>query len=138
MRHWFTGAASSSKDVLILVERSGSMVGERIAIAIDVVRNILDTLTSNDFVNVLQFNDTFEYILECAPGLIQATTSNIFELKQSLGEIKPRGQTDLAEALWEAFDVLAKHKASSANCNQVIMLITDGMVREIIVTRLNE
>lgn len=128
-RHWFAGAAASSKDILILVERSGSMHGERIAIAIDVVRNILDTLTPNDFVNVLQFNETYEYLLECAPGLIQATTSNIFELKHALPNIVPKGQTDLAEALSDAFDLLETHKRTSANCNQVIMLITDGMVR---------
>lgn len=128
-RHWFAGAAASSKDILILVERSGSMHGERIAIAIDVVRNILDTLTPNDFVNVLQFNETYEYLLECAPGLIQATSSNIFELKHALTSIVPHGQTDLAEALSDAFDLLDTHKRSSANCNQVIMLITDGMVR---------
>lgn len=126
-RHWFAGAAASSKDILILVERSGSMHGERIAISIDVVRNILDTLTPNDFVNVLQFNETYEYLLECAPGLIQATSSNIFELKHALTNIVPYGQTDLAEALSDAFDLLDTHKRGSANCNQVIMLVTDGM-----------
>lgn len=127
MRHWFTGAAASSKDVMILVERSGSMLGSRIAIAIDVVRNILDTMTPNDYVNVLQFNQTSEYLISCAESLIQATTSNIFDLKQALNDIAPDGQGDLAEALEKAFETLEKHKRNSSNCNQVIMLITDGM-----------
>jgi uncharacterized protein YegL len=127
MRNWFSGAAASSKDVMILIERSGSMKEKRLQIASNVVRNILDTLTQNDFVNIIQFNDTAEYLLQCALGLVQATASNIFELKQALKNIEPRGQTDLAEALNEAFASLAKHKLTSANCNQVIMLITDGM-----------
>lgn len=127
MRHWFTGAAASSKDIMILVERSGSMLGKRIEIAIDVVRNILDTLTPNDYVNVLQFNDTAEYMTDCAQGLVQATSSNVFDMKHALSGIEPHGQTDLAEALWLAFEVLESHKKTSANCNQVIMLITDGM-----------
>lgn len=129
MRPWYANAAASSKDILILIERSGSMEGKRITIAIDVVRYILDTLTPNDFVNVLQFNETFQYISECSHGLIQATSSNIFELKLALNSIEPFGQTDLAETLLEAFDVLANHTKQSANCNQVIVLITDGMVR---------
>lgn len=123
----FTGAAASSKDVMILVERSGSMLGKRIEIAADVVRNILDTLTPNDYVNVMQFNDTFEFINNCSKGLVQATAQNVFELKYALNSIEPNGQSDLAEALIEAFEVLAKHKRNSANCNQVIMFITDGM-----------
>lgn len=117
----------SSKDVIILIERAGSMLGSRIRIAQDVVRNILDTLTPNDYVNVLQFNEGINYTTDCARGLIQATSANVFELKLGLKNIEPTGQSDLAEALWEAFEVLKKHKKTSANCNQVIMLITDGM-----------
>lgn len=116
---------------MILMEKSGSMTGKRIDIAIDVVRNILDTLTPNDFFNVLQFNNITEYLIKCSNNLIQATASNVFEIKQALSLINPRkdtkGQTDLAEALEEAFRVLQTHKRAGANCNQVIMLITDGM-----------
>lgn len=53
MRQWYTGAAASSSDIMILIETAGSMVGQRILIAMDVVRNILDTLTPNDYVNKL-------------------------------------------------------------------------------------
>lgn len=127
LRHWFTGAAASSKDIMILIESSGSMEGERIVIAKDVVRNILDMLTPNDYVNVIQFNDTAEYMLDCGRGLIQATSSNIYELKRSLSLVETKGRTDLATALIESFKVLALHKNTSANCNQAIMLITDGM-----------
>lgn len=119
------------------------MNGSRIRIAIDVVRNILDTLTPNDFVNVLQFNDTTQYLVECATGLVQATSSNIFDLKHALSDIIPFGQTDLAEALNKSFDILGNHRKDSANCNQVIMLITDGMeynetIQDIFRTRNNK
>lgn len=127
MRHWFTGAAASPKDVMILVEQSGSMLGTRIGIAKGVVRDILDTLTPNDYVNVIHFNEVPNYVIECAQGLVQATSANIFEIKQALNKIEPTGQTDLAESLKEAFEKLIIHRRASANCNQVIMLITDGM-----------
>ncbi|KAL7043546.1 hypothetical protein ACKWTF_001566 [Chironomus riparius] len=130
MRHWFTNAATSSKDIIILIEQSGSMVGTRLDIAIDVVRNILDTLTINDFVNVFSFNDTIRPIIECrniSDKLIQATSSNIFELKQALGNIEAEDQTDLAEALNHTFKLLSETREKGSHCNQAIMLITDGM-----------
>lgn len=130
MRHWFTNAASSSKDIIILIEQSGSMMGKRLEIAIDVVRNILDTLSVNDFVNVFSFNDTLRPIIDCdgiENKLIQATSSNIFELKQALGEIEAKDQTDLAEALNKTFELLQNTRKQGAQCNQAIMLITDGM-----------
>lgn len=126
-RHWYTGAASSSKDVIILIEGSGSMLGERILIAKDVVRNILDTLTPNDFVNILVFNETSNFTIGCMNGLVQSTASNILELKNSLSIIEPRGQTNLSGVLEKAFRVLSNHTVERADCNQVIMLITDGM-----------
>ncbi|XP_070489901.1 voltage-dependent calcium channel subunit alpha-2/delta-3-like [Chironomus tepperi] len=130
MRHWFTNAATSSKDIIILIEQSGSMVGTRLDIAIDVVRNILDTLTINDFVNVFSFNDTIRPIIECkniSDKLIQATSANIFELKQALGNIEAEDQTDLAEALNHTFKLLSQTRERGSHCNQAIMLITDGM-----------
>lgn len=139
MRNWYTNAASSPKDMIILIEQSGSMTGTRLGIAMDVVRNILDTLSVNDFVNVFSFNDTIRSIIDCSidptipnsnPMLdtfVQATSANIYDLKQALNDIKPSGQTDLAEALKHAFDVFEKTRKKGANCNQVIMLITDGM-----------
>lgn len=141
MRHWYTNAASSSKDMVILIEQSGSMTGTRLGIALDVVRNILDTLSINDFVSVLSFNDTVRSIIDCsdpsAPKsketnpffdrFVQATSPNIYDLKQALNEIEPSGQADLAEALEHVFLTLEKTRKKGANCNQVIMLITDGM-----------
>ncbi|KAG5676553.1 hypothetical protein PVAND_006378 [Polypedilum vanderplanki] len=132
MRPWFTNAASSSKDIVVLIEQSGSMTGERLSIAKDVVRNILNTLTINDYVNVFSFNDEFRPIIDCKDDfckdtLIQATPANIFELKQALDSIEAKGQTDLLEALNHTFHLLHSKRESSSHCNKVIMLITDGM-----------
>lgn len=56
-RGWYIEAATSPKDILILVDTSGSMMGMRKEIAKHVVNNILDTLGNNDYVNIITFSN---------------------------------------------------------------------------------
>jgi len=56
-RSWYIEAATSPKDILILMDISGSMTGIRQEIARHVMNNILDTLGNNDFVNVITFSN---------------------------------------------------------------------------------
>lgn len=62
MRPWYVAAASSRKDVIILVDSSGSMTGSRRDIAKGVVFEILDTLTDNDHFLILKFNDIVQQV----------------------------------------------------------------------------
>lgn len=77
-RAWYMEAAASPKDVVILVDRSGSMTGQRRDIAKHVVTNILDTLGNNDFVSVMTFADTVEEVVPCfEDSLVQVRSTNI-------------------------------------------------------------
>lgn len=62
-RSWYIEAATSPKDILILMDTSGSMTGIRREIARHVINNILDTLGNNDFVNIITFSDTVKGVI---------------------------------------------------------------------------
>lgn len=57
-RPWYIAGAATPKDVVVLVDTSGSMTGLRREIARGVVFEILDTLTINDHFAVLRFSET--------------------------------------------------------------------------------
>jgi voltage-dependent calcium channel alpha-2/delta-3 len=65
LRPWYLQAASSAKDMIILVDTSGSMTGVRKEIAKHVVLTLLDTLSENDFINIYKFSETPIPVVPC-------------------------------------------------------------------------
>lgn len=79
LRSWYMEAATSPKDVIILMDTSGSMLGQRLDISKHVVNTILDTLGTNDFVNILTFDKEVKPIVGCfEETLIQVYTILFF------------------------------------------------------------
>lgn len=69
-REWYIEAATCTKDIVILVDNTGSMWGVRKAIAHLTVRQLLETFGANDFVSVISYNDTAKSIIECFEGTL--------------------------------------------------------------------
>ncbi|RWS27682.1 voltage-dependent calcium channel subunit alpha-2/delta-3-like protein [Leptotrombidium deliense] len=129
LRKWYTKAAASPKDVVILLDRSGSMTGQRKEISRNVVVNILESLTEDDFVAILGFNNTVAKIVDCFGNrLVQANKQNIRTFRENLGEMDTNDIANFTQALRDAFDILdeARRNGEGSQCNQAIMLVTDG------------
>nr|XP_024215469.1 voltage-dependent calcium channel subunit alpha-2/delta-3 isoform X2 [Halyomorpha halys] len=130
-RSWYIEAATSPKDILVLVDNSGSMMGQRREIARHVVNNILDTLGSNDFVNVLTFIKNATGVVPCfRERLVQANLANIRELKIGMENLAAAANiANFSVALTTAFQILEtyRNERRGAACNQAIMLVTDGV-----------
>lgn len=134
MRDWYLKTSASPKDIVILLDTSGSMTGLRKEIAKHVVLNIMETLGEDDFVTVLQFSDVTTSLVPCFtddgdPELVQATTENIAEFTNAVNEIKTMDIANFSSALTSAFVLLEKYKTKKlgAESNQAIMLVTDGV-----------
>ncbi|XP_007469581.1 PREDICTED: voltage-dependent calcium channel subunit alpha-2/delta-4 [Lipotes vexillifer] len=132
-RGWYIQAATSPKDIVIVVDTSGSMKGLRMAIAKHMVSTILDTLGENDFVNIISYNDYVHYIEPCFKGiLVQADRDNREHFKQLVDKLMVKGVGAVGQALSEAFQILQQFQEAGQGslCNQAIMLITDGAVED--------
>lgn len=73
---WFVEASTSPKDVVILLDWSSSVSGSRGALARATAAAILDTLSSNDFVNIYRFNDVTEELVPCFKNMLVQVNIN--------------------------------------------------------------
>ncbi|KAF8795277.1 Voltage-dependent calcium channel subunit like protein [Argiope bruennichi] len=128
-RSWYVKAAASAKDIVILVDSSGSMTGIRKEIARNVVTDILATLTEDDFVTILSFSDEVTPVVPCFENsLVQANDENIREFIRHMKKLETANIANFTLSLITAFEVLQKYNRSGlgTQCNQAIMIITDG------------
>ncbi|XP_022096013.1 voltage-dependent calcium channel subunit alpha-2/delta-3-like isoform X4 [Acanthaster planci] len=129
-RGWYISSATSPKDVVILIDTSGSMTGSRINVAKHTVNTIMKTLGDDDFFNVISFGDATSFIQPCFNGtLVQANADNKNLIEQGLKQMAaPKNIANFQLALTEAFELLESFNNTGlgARCNQAIMLITDG------------
>ncbi|KHJ45357.1 cache domain protein [Trichuris suis] len=126
---WYIDAATHAKNIVILLDVSGSMLGQRYEIAKQTIEMIMETLTENDFFNILAFSDEPRFVLPCFRGrLVQATIRNKKLLRAKLDNITSEGIANYPAALKMAFEVVieARETQKSAGCHSAIMLITDG------------
>ncbi|XP_055958262.1 voltage-dependent calcium channel subunit alpha-2/delta-3 isoform X1 [Patella vulgata] len=129
VRKWYIEAATSSKNIIILLDASGSMKGLRMDIARNTVDKILETFSNDDFYNILQFSEDVSYVDHCFNRtLMQANADNIKRVKEKLLNIETSQIADFERALIEAFELFKSEekKRNISLCNKAIMLVTDG------------
>uniref|UniRef100_A0A8C4IPM2 Calcium channel, voltage-dependent, alpha 2/delta subunit 1a n=1 Tax=Dicentrarchus labrax TaxID=13489 RepID=A0A8C4IPM2_DICLA len=124
-RPWYIQGAASPKDMLILVDASGSVSGLTLKLIRTSVSKMLETLSDDDYVNVVYFNDKASYA-SCFENLVQANVRNKRMLKDAVQNITAKGITNYRGGFELAFEQLAQMNVSRANCNKIIMLFTDG------------
>jgi Ca-activated chloride channel family protein len=120
------GAPSSQrpKNVVFVLDRSGSMGGWKMVAARRACARMIDALRVQDRFQVLAFDD----VVEEAPfgaGLMEATDRNRFQTVEWLSKVDARNGTEMAPALGRAADLLGGGYLES---DRVLVFITDGQV----------
>ncbi|KAL3266744.1 hypothetical protein HHI36_010905 [Cryptolaemus montrouzieri] len=129
-RSWYTEAMTSPKDIVILLDKSGSTKGMTRKLGALIVNNVLDTLNDNDFVNIILFNNVTEPLVPCFEDtLVQANEENLRLFREYLPVYTIEFCADIRIGYMKAFKILERFREShsSSKCNQAIMIITEQL-----------
>jgi Ca-activated chloride channel family protein len=118
--------APRPRDVVLVLDRSGSMAGWKMVAARRAAARIVDTLTDADRFAVLCFDNTVERVPDLTPGLAQASDRNRFRAIGQLARTDARGGTEMLRPLEDAVRLLSG--AADAERDRVLVLVTDGQV----------
>ncbi|MEV6235318.1 VIT domain-containing protein [Lentzea sp. NPDC051838] len=113
------------RDVVLLLDRSGSMGGWKMVAARRAAARIIDTLTADDRFSVITFDDRLERPTELGDGLVAATDRNRFRAVEHLAAVQARGGTEMFQPLKHGLILVSK---VSEERDPVLVLVTDGQV----------
>jgi Ca-activated chloride channel family protein len=104
------------KDVMIVLDQSGSMEGEKIGQALDAVHFILDHLNSRDRFNLISFSTAVNSFRSTMQD-----TDAIPEAHDWLDRLSAQGSTDINRALLDALSL------SDTDRPTILIFLTDGL-----------
>ena len=130
-RDWYVGAASGPKDLVIVIDVSGSMNQQgRITLARNSALRLIDTLSDVDFVAIVTFSDGAQAADVMGSGgtyLTRATPAAREAFKAWIrANVVAGGTTNFNAALTKAFDLLDASTDFSTGCTTSVLFLSDG------------
>lgn len=107
-----------AKDVILVLDTSGSMEGEKIVQAQDALNFVLDHLNPGDRFNIITFSTGVRRFSNRAEPL-----SALGEARRFVDDIRAEGSTDINRALLEALDTVE----TGGERPTILIFLTDGL-----------
>ena len=125
-----TSAPARPRDVVLVLDRSGSMGGWKMVTARRAAARIIDTLTAGDRFAALTFDDEIDRPAGLPDGLVEASDHNRYRAVEHLARVDARGGTELLAPLRQALTLLSgPHGPRNGEARDaVVILVTDGQV----------
>jgi Ca-activated chloride channel family protein len=114
-------------NLAFILDRSGSMSGEKIALAKETITTALGYLGERDRFSVIAYDDTIDVVVESTPASAEARKN----AAARIAAIDARGSTNLSEGWFRGAEQVATHLAQEG-VNRCL-LMTDGLANKGIV-----
>ncbi|KAM9533926.1 inter-alpha-trypsin inhibitor heavy chain H4 isoform 3-T3 [Guaruba guarouba] len=111
------------KNVIFVIDRSGSMAGRKIEQTRDALLKILQDLRPEDHFSFITFNSK---VVEWKSSLLPATAENVASAAGFVQTLSASGGTDINHALLTAVSGLEKAEGLPERSVSMIILLTDG------------
>eukprot|EP00947_MAST-08B_sp_MAST-8B-sp1_P000538 g538.t1 len=124
-RGWYASAAAGPKDLILVMDRSGSMLAKgRLTEAQKAARWVINTLSYADYATIVDFSTDANTIGPMMPMHVE----NRARMKKYVNTMSAFGGTRLDRGIVKALDLLKEGKASgkTTNCESIILFLTDG------------
>ncbi|KAB1264661.1 Inter-alpha-trypsin inhibitor heavy chain H4 [Camelus dromedarius] len=126
--HYFApeGLSTLSKNVIFVIDKSGSMSGRKIQQTQEALLKILDDLRPYDQFNLISFSGE---ATQWKPQLVPASAENVKEAKSYVAGIQAQGGTNINDAMLMAVQLLERANREEllpARSVTLIVLLTDG------------
>ncbi len=118
--------ARKPREVVFILDRSGSMGGWKMVAARRAMARMVDTLREDDRFTVFAFDNIIEIPPEFPKEkLLEATDRNRYRAIEFLSRIDARGGTEMASPLRKAVEILGEEDPRK---DRILILVTDGQV----------
>ncbi|XP_039617253.1 inter-alpha-trypsin inhibitor heavy chain H2 [Polypterus senegalus] len=115
-----------SKNIIFVIDVSGSMWGLKMKQTVQAMQTILDDLGAEDYFGIIDFNHNVRCWRE---ELVPSDSVYISEAKKYIQDIQPNGGTNINEALLRAIYILSEAMDNgliNAQSVSMIILVSDG------------
>ncbi|OGO28412.1 MAG: hypothetical protein A2Z16_09170 [Chloroflexi bacterium RBG_16_54_18] len=102
----------------LVLDRSGSMAGEKLRTMKEAVKNIIDQLNPDDIISIVTFETKSQVLVDSQPA------TNKEEIKRQVDKIRDGGGTNMAPAIQEGLRLVSKKQAPERVSR--VVLLTDG------------
>ncbi|XP_043860145.1 inter-alpha-trypsin inhibitor heavy chain H3-like isoform X2 [Dromiciops gliroides] len=114
------------KNVVFVIDVSGSMAGRKLAQTKEALLHILNDVKAGDFLNFILFSSD---VTTWKDTLVPATPENLKEAKEFVHNIQDRGATNINDALLKAIEMVNKGREMGIvpdRSTSIIIMLTDG------------
>ncbi len=115
--------AGKPRDIVFVIDRSGSMGGWKMVAARRAAARMIDSLTSRDRFCAIAFDNITDLMPEA--NMVNATDRNRYRAVEELAKVEARGGTEMEGPLRLAAKMLG---GGHLDRERVIVLVTDGQV----------